>query len=91
MVDHKLLQRNPTITPLSQGGDGHLIFFMNQKIIINEACMQNFRNLPQKLMIYTDTKNFVLFWPVNSISGQEKGQIWISIAETDSLGSITYV
>ena len=35
--------------------------------------------------------NFLLFWPVNSVCGQTKGQIRFSIAEMDFLGCITYV
>ena len=52
------------------------IFYMNQKIFTKEAYMQNFRSLAQKLWICTPTIIFLpIFWPVNLIFSQMKGQI----------------
>ena len=45
--------------------------------------------LAQKLWICSPILIFSYLWPVNSICGQTKGQILISIAKMDSLGSIT--
>ena len=47
--------------PPLKGGSDPQFFSMNQKIITNEACMQNFRRLAQKLWICTPTLIFFYF------------------------------
>ena len=75
--------------PPHMGGSDPHFFSRNQNGFTNEACMQNFNGLAQKLWICSPILIFSYLWPVNSICGQTKGQILISIAKMDSLGSIT--
>ena len=55
------------------------------KYIYNILYIMPFSMVGQKI----NMKSYI--WPVNLICGQTKGQNPISIAEMDSLGSITYV
>ena len=67
------------------------IFEYEMKDIHKGGLHAEFQSSSSKTLDMHPNPNFLLFWPVNSISGQTEGQNGISIAEMDSLGSITYI
>ena len=67
------------------------IFFYESKHNHKWGLHAKFQTSSSKTVDLHPHPNFLLFWPVNSVCGQTKGQIRFSIAEMDSLGSITYV
>ena len=67
------------------------IFLYESKDIHKGGLHAKFQESSSKTVDLQPHPNFLIFLPVNSICCQTKGQIRISIAEMDSLGSITYV
>ena len=83
------------LTPNVRGGQPpHMgrstpIFFYESKDITKGWLHAKIQRSSSKTVDLHPILSFSYLWPVNAICGQTKGQILISIAEMDSLGSIT--
>ena len=78
-------------TPPPLKVDSTPIFFYESKDNHKWGLHAKFQTSSSKTVDLHPHPNFLLFWPVNSVCGQTKGQIRFSIPEMDSLRSITYV